>query len=130
MPVQLLESTTFTNLATVVSIRSSARPGTTILRARIQLPGEQVRSFPVKQGSLIKISVKPGTRAAMQIIPTRQAASDLEGLTEGAFRVNGGLCGLVIDARGRPIKLPTDAVKREGALHTWETTILGDELVQ
>ena len=119
MPVQLMESSVFTNLATVVSVKSSARPGTTIMRARIQLPGEQVKSFNIKQGSLIRIPVRSGVKAAMQIIPTRQSRMELTGLTEGAFRINGGICGLVIDARGRPLTFPKDSSKREQMLETW-----------
>ena len=119
MPVQLMESSVFTNLATVVSVKSSARPGTSIMRARIQLPGEQVKSFNIKQGSLTRIPVRSGVKAAMQIIPTRQSRMELTGLTEGAFRINGGICGLVIDARGRPLTFPKDASKREQMLETW-----------
>ena len=123
MPVQLMESSVFTNLATVVSIKSSARPGTTIMRARVQLPGEQVKSFNIKQGSLTRITVRSGVKAAMQIIPTRQSRMELTGLTEGAFRINGGICGLVIDARGRPLTFSKDAVKREQMLETWAASL-------
>jgi hypothetical protein len=130
MPVQLMESSVFSNLATVVSVRSSAKPGTTILRARVQLPGEQVKSFNIKQGSLTRIPVKSGIRAAMQIIPTRQSRMELTGLTEGAFRINGGICGLVIDARGRPISFPKDNAKREQMLQTWTASLQEQQLVQ
>jgi hypothetical protein len=130
MPVQLMESSVFTNLATVVSVRSSAKPGTTILRARVQLPGEQVKSFNIKQGSLTRIPVKAGVRAAMQIIPTRQSRMELTGLTEGAFRINGGVCGLVIDARGRPITFPKENGKREPLLQAWTASLQDQQLVQ
>jgi len=119
MPVQLLESSAFTNLATVVSVKSDAKPGTTIMKARIQLSGEPVQSITIKQGTLTRIPMKPGIKAAMQLTATRQSNIEASGLTDSAFRVNGGICGLVIDARGRPIKLPTDQVKREQQLRTW-----------
>ena len=120
MPVQLLESSAFTNLATVVSVKSDAKPGTTIMRARIQLSGErEVRSVTIKQGTLTRIPMKPGMKAAMQLTATRQSNIEASGLTDSAFRVNGGICGLVIDARGRPIKLPADQAKREHELQSW-----------
>jgi hypothetical protein len=119
MPVQLLESSAFTNLATVVSVKSDAKPGATIMRAKVQLTGEQVQTFTIKQGTLIRIPMRPGMKAAMQLTATRQSNIESSGLTDSAFRVNGGICGLVIDARGRPIKLPTDQAKREYELQVW-----------
>jgi uncharacterized protein (TIGR01319 family) len=119
MPIQVLESTAFINLATVIGVKSSAKPGTTLMRVKYALQGEETHSLMVKQGALIKIPFKPGVKAAIQIQPTRQAQIDSSALTDSAFRINGGLCGLIIDARGRAIKLPTDNAKRCQTLQTW-----------
>jgi hypothetical protein len=40
------------------------------------------------------------------------------------FKVFGGLCGVVIDARGRPLSLPADHDLRRQTLQHW-ASILG-----
>jgi hypothetical protein len=40
------------------------------------------------------------------------------------FKVFGGLCGVVIDARGRPLTLPADPELRRQTLQHW-ASILG-----
>jgi len=42
------------------------------------------------------------------------------------IRVRGGVCGLVLDARGRPMKLPSDDTVRRARLKEWEF-LLGEK---
>ncbi len=39
------------------------------------------------------------------------------------FMVSGGACGVVIDARGRPLNLPVDEQKRREILTHWQSAI-------
>jgi hypothetical protein len=41
----------------------------------------------------------------------------------GGFKIVGGVCGAVIDARGRPLGLPDDAVKRREMLLRWSQSL-------
>jgi hypothetical protein len=77
----------------------------------------------VKQGSLLKIPLKPGVKAALQLGFSRQVQIETGALAESSFRVSGGLCGVVIDARGRPIKLSADPAKRGQLLQNWNAII-------
>ncbi len=52
LPVQVLESSAFTNLATVVSTFSNLRPGALALHARLEYADGKSRTVDVKQGSL------------------------------------------------------------------------------
>jgi hypothetical protein len=125
MPIQVLESAAFTNLATVVSIKSSARQGTSLMHAKISIPGEESKSLTIKQGSLIKIPLRQGVKAMLQLETGRQAQIEYGGLAESSYRVSGGLCGLIIDARGRPIQLPANPDKRTLLLHEWKAALGG-----
>ncbi len=42
---------------------------------------------------------------------------------KGDFKADGGPCGLVIDARGRPLPLPQSATERQRVLTEWEEAI-------
>ncbi|MEW5830178.1 MAG: hypothetical protein AB1846_14890, partial [Chloroflexota bacterium] len=43
----------------------------------------------------------------------------------GTVKVVGGTMGVVIDARGRPLDLPTDPVRRRELLKKWLWTVGG-----
>jgi hypothetical protein len=41
------------------------------------------------------------------------------------FKVVGGVCGAVIDARGRPLALPADDARRRDLLKKWSLSLGG-----
>lgn len=123
MPIQVLESTVFTNLASVITVTGTGKPGATLMRARISIPNEQPRSLTIKQGDLIRIPLKRGLKATVQFDPSRNAQVEANMSGEAVYRVNGGVCGLVIDARGRPIKLPSSTAQREQMLRDWAVAL-------
>jgi hypothetical protein len=123
MPIQVLESTVFTNLASIITVTGTAKPGTTLIRARITIPNEQPRSLTIKQGDLVRIPLKRGIKATVQFDPSRNAQVEANMPGEAIYRVNGGVCGLIIDARGRPIKLPVNMAQREQTLRDWAVAL-------
>ena len=121
LPVQVLETTAFTNLATVISLDSPAKAGVIILRARLQLSNGKSAEIEVKQGSLVALPLKIGENAVLELQPMHQTQVESAELTDTTIKVKGGLCGLVIDARGRPLKLPSDAARRSELLKRWSS---------
>lgn len=120
LTVQVLESSAFFNLATVVSPRSSARPGTPILRfqALFEETGNRIRG-EVKAGSLERIPVPLGQAVALELQPLHGAMLGTERGSQ-TVRVVGGLLGVILDGRGRPVRLPQDAARRRAQLLAWE----------
>jgi hypothetical protein len=125
LPVQILGSSAFANLATVVSTESSLRAGSPALRARLTYNNGKVREVVVKAGSLAVLPLRTGENAVLELELNRLVQVENTELADTHFKVNGGLCGLVIDARGRPIKLPVNLNVRGELFSRWNSMLTG-----
>jgi len=130
MPVQVLETKAFTNLATVVSVTSNARLGTTILQAQLTGKEKRPRMIEIKQGNLVVLPLKIGETATLEVQSKHGTQIEAFEVSDSSYKVKGGLCGLVIDARGRPMMLPVDRAKRGELLSKWQSAIAKPNLVQ
>lgn len=119
--VEALDSGGFVNLATVVSPVGRARTGDTILRVGVSYEDGSSFRVEVKQGDLEVLPLLSGQQAVLQLEPTRHNIDvGLGGPGKGGRRrVNGGLVGLIIDARGRPLRLATDGKRRQVQMQRW-----------
>jgi len=124
--VQVLESNALLNLGTVIAPFSQARYGTPILKARVEIEGGDSTTVEVRQGSLLTLPVPNGQRARLYLQPLRPFQLDPSGkVRTRSFKITGGLLGAVIDARGRPINLATDAARRRDMLKRWMAALGG-----
>jgi hypothetical protein len=123
LPVQILESGAFQNLAAVICPVSDARPGTPILRVRLVFEDGNDSRMEVKQGSLVPLPVRHGQSAQVYLESMHGTEIDPRRRMSGGFKIVGGVCGAVIDARGRPLVLPDDAVKRREMLLRWSQSL-------
>lgn len=121
---QVLASSTFLNLGTVICPIGNARPGTPILRLRVTYEGGSETSLEIKQGSLEMIHLPMGQRAQLQLQPLHRYDVGMGGFGRGgSVRVIGGALGVVVDARGRPLELPTDPHRRREVINKWRWTL-------
>ncbi len=120
LPVQVLESSALLNLGTVISPVSRAKFGTPILKVRIEYEvGESVLQ-EIRQGSITMLPIQPGQTARIHLQPLRPVILDpARKETYRSFKVIGGACGAVIDARGRPLNLIGDDARRRDMLKKW-----------
>jgi hypothetical protein len=118
--VQVLESTAFTNLATVVNIDSKAHHGATVLQARLDYADGSFKETEVKLGSISALPLASGATGQLRLRMLRRGEIDDTAVPNEPIKVRGGVCGLVLDARGRPLKLPADDEKRQARLKEWE----------
>ncbi len=123
LPVQILESGAFQNLGAVICPVSDARPGTTILRARLVFEDGNETRLDVKQGSLVPLPVRHGQTARVYLEALHGTQIDPRRRTSGGFKIIGGVCGALIDARGRPLALPEDPGRRRESLLRWSQAI-------
>jgi hypothetical protein len=65
--------------------------------ARVEVLQGSITSLPLRQGQVARIHLQ--ALRPLEIDPRGK-----RGL--GSFKIVGGVCGVVIDARGRPVKLP------------------------
>jgi hypothetical protein len=101
--VQALDSGAFITLGTVVAPVGRARPGQVIMRVNITFEQGGELEIEVKYGSLEILPLRLGETAMLGLKPRRGISL---GQTPRAVEVNGGAIGLIIDARGRPLRLP------------------------
>jgi hypothetical protein len=121
MAIQVLESNSFLNLGTVICPVGRVRKGSAVLRLLMMREGEKGPVIEVKEGQLLTIPLPVGRAADVYLEPMQNADIGL-GPGRGGWvrRVVGGVFGLVVDARSRPIQIPAAPTLRIEALQTWE----------
>ncbi len=118
--VQVLESNTFHTLGTVISPVGDARPGTPILRVRMEYDGGGETSLDVKQGTLELLRLPLGKAAQLHLQPLHRYDIGMGGPGRGGrLRVVGGMLGVIVDGRGRPIQMPDDPARRQEMINKW-----------
>lgn len=127
--VQVLESGGFASLGTVVSPAGGGRRGRPAVRIRLEreTSGESLEG-EVRYGQLVVVPLGQGEVGRLTIRPERGFDVGFGGPGKaGVVRVVGGAIGLIIDARGRPLQLPSDPAKRRELIQKWMWDIGGLE---
>ena len=125
LPVQVIESGAFIGLGTVVSVIASASYGDQVLRARLSYADGTETRAEVKFGGLEILPLPNGQTARLSLQPLHRADAGLGPGKSGTVTVTGGALGVVIDARGRPLQLPTDHVRRRELMKRWSYAVGG-----
>jgi hypothetical protein len=122
LAVQSLDATNFINLCTVISTVGQAPLGTPILKVRMANDDGQESELEVRHGSLAAIRLPPGQAGTLHLTPLRRFDVGMGGLGRGGtVKVIGGVLGVLIDARGRPLRLPAEPSRRRDLLSKWLT---------
>lgn len=126
LTVQVLESSAFLSLATIITPIASVRPGSPVLRMRVTYKSGDETSLEIKQGTLESLPLPMGEAAKLRLQPLNRADVGMGGAGRGGnVRVVGGLLGVIIDARGRPLRIPKDAGRRAELYKKWLWTLGG-----
>jgi uncharacterized protein (TIGR01319 family) len=118
LPVQILESGAYQNLGTVISPVSSAPLGAPILHARMVYADRDETETEVSQGALQVLPLARGQTAQLFMEPIGRTDVGL-GRSSRGIKVTGGILGTIIDARGRPLRLPADLGQRNETIKKW-----------
>jgi hypothetical protein len=115
-----LESGILASLGTVISPMGTGRLGDPVLRMKITYEDEMELNVEAHYGDLEIWPLLPGQRATLEIQPSRRFDIGLGGPGRGGkVQAIGGLVGLVVDARGRPLGLPAGVEQRQKLLQRW-----------
>ncbi|MEW5941052.1 MAG: glutamate mutase L, partial [Chloroflexota bacterium] len=125
LPVQALESGAFQNLGTAISVVANAAYGTPVLRARMVDANKNESNIEVKYGGLEAFPLGPGESATLSLQPLNRADAGFGPGRAQTVTVGGGALGVVIDARGRPLQLTDDPVRRRDLMKKWLWTLGG-----
>jgi hypothetical protein len=121
LPVHVIDSGALAYLATVIApVINNVNYGTPIVRAKIIRSDGSQNETEVKMGALQVLPLESGQTARLQLRPLQRADVGLGPGRAGEVEVIGSALGVVIDARGRPIRLPTEAERRRELLTLWK----------
>jgi hypothetical protein len=126
LAVHLLESNSFINLGTLISPVGNMRMDGTVLRMQIVQEGERENVIEIRGGRITAIPLPIGRVADVFVQPLQGVDIGL-GPGRGGWvrRVVGGVFGLVVDARGRPVQVPTSLKLRQETLKSWHDALTG-----
>ncbi len=115
-----LEGGALVSLGTVISpVGKAPRPGDVVLQMSIIYEDGGELDVEARYGELEIWPLLPGQRATLKIKPLRRFDVGLGPGRGGKIEAIGGLVGLVVDVRGRPLSLPKDPDQRRRLLNGW-----------
>ncbi len=127
--LDVLESSAYQHLGTVispVSAQGTARAGAPVLRIKIDREDGVSETQDITHGSLMSLPLAAGQRAHLHLQPRRGVDIGMGGAGKGGkLHVVGGVFGVVVDARGRPVELPYDPINSAGILRKWHEALVG-----
>lgn len=117
--VQVIEAGMFRELGSVVVPHGQARSGEVILNLKMVYESGSELEVEVEYGSLEVLPLPSGQSAELQLRPQKRFDVGAGPGRSWRRRVYGGAVGLIIDARGRPLKIPTDPAERAHKIQQW-----------
>jgi hypothetical protein len=122
--VKIAAQEAFLNLGTVVAPAGHGTPGKPAIRVKIDFEEGETDEREVPYGTIALIDLPLGKKANLEVRPTRHFDIGLGQPGRGAVaEVEGGLLGIIIDARGRPLRLAKDDLERQEQLHYWLSSL-------
>lgn len=106
------------HLGACISPRGQAREGANILDYKITIDGKQVEDS-LKYGQMKLIPLAREQTAEIELSPSRGMDVGVGPGRSLKASVTGGVVGLVLDGRGRPLVLPEDQATRKRKIVEW-----------
>lgn len=120
LTIQSLDATNFYNLGTVISPVGQAKTGTPVLHVRATFADGREINQDVRFGTLEVIELPIGQSATLRLQPLHRFDVGMGGPgVGGSAAVTGGVCGVIIDARGRPIRMSNEPGRRREQVKKW-----------
>jgi MutL-like protein len=116
-------------LGSVIAAEGDAPEGQLALRIVLEFLDGRQQVAEIANGSLVRLPVAPGEHALLSLYPAPNV--DI-GLGPGQHArssepVEGGVLGLIVDARGRPLRLAADPELRVEQLRSWRKALRGED---
>jgi len=119
LPVQVLDSDAFVNLGVVLPVVSQDPEGVLVVSVHVAMDSGKPYDVDIPQGALRRLLVPAGECVTLTLTPAPGADAGVGPGVQRQTRVKGGALGVVIDARGRPLRLPEKDDERLERLRHW-----------
>jgi hypothetical protein len=121
LAVQVLGSSAFQHLGTVITPVGNARPGSPVLRIVMETEDGKKNTLDIAYGSITVLPLATNQPVQLHLYPLQRFDIGMGGAGRGgSLRITGGLVGLAVDARGRPLRLPEDPYRRHELFQRWD----------
>ena len=120
---QVFERDCLIHLGTCISPVGVGNAGEACLSVELLLPGNPPVIQDVPSGELRRYPLELGEKASLKLQPSRRFDLGAGRGTAVEAEVMGGVVGLVVDTRGRPLKIPTDSAERVTQLTKWQAAL-------
>jgi hypothetical protein len=117
--VQVVEAGIFRELGSVVVLSGHANVGEVVLQLKMVYQNGSELEVEVEYGSLEVLPLPVGQSAELQLRPLKRFDVGAGPGRSWRRRVYGGAVGLIIDARGRPLRIPSDPAERTSKIQQW-----------
>ena len=111
------------HLGTCIAPTGTGKPGAPCMQVSADLPNGEHREVSLSVGEMYLLKAAVGESARLKISPHKGfdvGAGPGKPLT---VSVDGGVVGLILDARGRPIALPENKSERVRKLQEWQKAL-------
>ena len=117
--VQVLGEGALEEWGWVVVASGRSRPGDIVLQVQLETRNLGTLEVEVPAGALEVLTLPAGEVAVMILTPAEKIDVGFGRGVSKKMRISGGSIGLVIDARGRPLPIPSDAEARRNLRQRW-----------
>jgi uncharacterized protein (TIGR01319 family) len=106
-------------LGSVVAPKGTGKPGDVVMEVELEMPNGEKVNEELTYGKLKRLRLPDRQRAKAKIHPSRGFDIGAGGGRELNTTVEGGVVGIVLDGRGRPLTLPENEFERREKLIGW-----------
>jgi uncharacterized protein (TIGR01319 family) len=115
----VFEKDCLVRLGTVIAPRGTGSKGTKVMDVEMELPDGSTLSESVMLGEVKRIKLPEGQMVNAMIHPGRVFDVGMERGHELEAEIMGGIGGVILDGRGRPMELPAEESERVNTLRSW-----------
>ncbi|OYD14469.1 methylaspartate mutase [candidate division WOR-3 bacterium JGI_Cruoil_03_51_56] len=120
---EVFEKDCLIHLGTCIAPVGTGKPDNRCVHVRITRKNGEESEAAVNRGDIATITLPVGESAHAVIQPERGFDVGADSGKVYETEVEGGLSGVIIDCRGRPLELPKDDRKRVEALNKWSSQL-------
>ena len=120
---QVFERDCLIHLGTCVTPIGIGKAGDTCLSIEINYSDRPVITEDIPFGDLRLYPLEIGEKASLKLQPSRRFDLGAGHGTPVETEATGGVVGLVIDTRGRPLEIPSDSKQRVAQLTKWQDAL-------
>jgi uncharacterized protein (TIGR01319 family) len=110
-------------LGACVAPMGVAKPGTVCMEYKITLPDKKAVEGSLKFGEMKLIPCPVGRFAVAELNPGRGFTLSEDGGKLENVKLEGGVVGIILDGRGRPLNLPSDDNERIKVIQSWNKAL-------